>query len=160
MIYRCPTVPALYQSGLTVIELLMAFLIVGFLAVVAVPSYQAYVDRVDRELVVGCIRQIELVIDRFYVERQRLPDSLAEISLPGDCRTDAWGNPFRYLKLAGKKGKSGNRKDRNENPLNADYDLYSIGEDGKTNQSLRPKVSHDDIIRARNGAYIGLAADF
>ena len=160
MTNRRLNMPMLFQFGLTLIDLLMGFLIVGILAVVAVPSYQTHVDRVDNELVVGCIRQIELVIDRFYVERNRLPDGLDEISLPGDCQTDAWGNPFRYLKLAGKKGKGGNRKDRSENPLNADYDLYSMGKDGKTSQSLRPKVSHDDIIRARNGTYIGLAEDY
>ena len=152
--------PKSHLSGLTLIELLIAFLIVGLLSAVAVPSYRAYVDRVETELVVSCMRQIEIAIDRFYVENQRLPDNLDEVSLPGDCRTDPWGNAFRYLKLAGKKGKGGNRKDRNENPLNSDYDLYSMGRDGKTNQSLRPKVSHDDIIRARNGAYIGLAADY
>jgi hypothetical protein len=90
--------------------------------------------------------------------------ALSTIAIPSyRARTDQAGprdNPYRYLRLAGKKGKFGNRKDRNENPLNADYNLYRMGKDGKTNQSLRPAVSHDDVIRARNGAYIGLAKDY
>ena len=152
--------PSLYQVGLTLIELMFALLIVGLLTIIAVPVYQTNANLVDNQIAAACLKKIEAAIDRFYMENQRLPDSLAEVSLPGDCRTDPWGNPYRYLKLAGKKGKGGNRKDRNENPLNSDYDLYSMGEDGLTNESLRPKVSHDDIIRARNGAYFGLAADY
>jgi general secretion pathway protein G len=45
-------------------------------------------------------------------------------------------------------------------PLNTDYDLCSMGPDGKTNAPLTAKASHDDIIRANDGQYIGVAANF
>jgi general secretion pathway protein G len=45
-------------------------------------------------------------------------------------------------------------------PLNSDYDLYSTGQDGDSQSPLKAKVSRDDIIRANDGAYIGLAAAY
>jgi general secretion pathway protein G len=44
--------------------------------------------------------------------------------------------------------------------LNSDYDLYSMGEDGESVPPLTAKQSRDDIIRANNGGFIGLAADY
>ncbi len=148
------------QSGVTLIELVVAMLIVAALSAIAIPGYRANVEQANADFAGGCLRQFEMVIQRFYIESHQYPASIDEIVPPGNCQTDPWGNPYRYLRLAGKKGKGGNRKDGKENPLNADYDLYSMGKDGKTSQSLRPKVSHDDIIRAKNGAYIGLAEDY
>ncbi len=52
------------------------------------------------------------------------------------------------------------RKDRFLVPINSDYDLYSKGKDGESKAPLSPKVSHDDIIRANDGAFVGLASEF
>ena len=52
------------------------------------------------------------------------------------------------------------RKDRFLVPINSDYDLYSMGPDGKTNEPLTNPVSKDDIIRASDGAYVGVAENF
>ena len=74
---------------------------------------------------------------------------------------DPWDQPYEYLNIrtAG-KGKGGLRKDGKLNPLNTDYDLYSIGADGKTAGALSAKSSRDDIVRANNGAYLGLGEDY
>ena len=45
-------------------------------------------------------------------------------------------------------------------PLNSDYDLYSMGLDGESKKPLSAKVSQDDILRALDGAFVGLAEDF
>jgi general secretion pathway protein G len=45
-------------------------------------------------------------------------------------------------------------------PINSDYDLYSIGKDGESVAPLTAKKSWDDVIRAADGAYIGLAKGF
>jgi general secretion pathway protein G len=45
-------------------------------------------------------------------------------------------------------------------PLNTDFDLYSIGADKKTNERINALVSQDDVIRANNGKYYGLAAEY
>ena len=52
------------------------------------------------------------------------------------------------------------KRDRNLWPLNTDYDLYSLGADGKTSRLLSSPESQDDIIRANNGQFIGLASDY
>lgn len=52
------------------------------------------------------------------------------------------------------------RKDRFLVPINSDYDLYSMGPDGQTNEPLNVPVSRDDIVRASNGAYVGVAENF
>ena len=45
-------------------------------------------------------------------------------------------------------------------PLNSDYDLYSIGADGESKKTLSAPASYDDVIRALDGAYVGLASEF
>lgn len=52
------------------------------------------------------------------------------------------------------------RKDRFLVPINSDYDLYSMGPDGKSTSALTAKISQDDIIRASDGLFIGRACDF
>ncbi len=51
------------------------------------------------------------------------------------------------------------RKNFMDVPVNQDYDLYSMGKDGKTNISFRVPVSYDDVVRAYNGQYIGLVSE-
>jgi general secretion pathway protein G len=46
-----------------------------------------------------------------------------------------------------------------EKPLNTDFDLYSMGKDGKTKPKTTDKDSFDDIIRANNGTFVGLASE-
>ena len=52
------------------------------------------------------------------------------------------------------------RKDGKINALNTDYDLYSVGADGESVAPLSASASKDDVIRALNGGFIGLASNF
>ena len=52
------------------------------------------------------------------------------------------------------------RRDRFLKPLNSDYDLYSVGKDGESKRNLDARKSWDDVIRAVNGLYVGLASEF
>ncbi len=52
------------------------------------------------------------------------------------------------------------RKDRFLVPINSDYDLYSLGKDGRSVAALTAKDSRDDVVRASDGAFIGLASNF
>lgn len=54
----------------------------------------------------------------------------------------------------------GARKDRFGAPLNSDFDLYSMGKNRATADSLSTPQSHDDIVRASDGMFVGLASDF
>ena len=44
--------------------------------------------------------------------------------------------------------------------INSDFDLYSSGPDGQSMPTLNATVSRDDIVRAADGAFYGVAASF
>lgn len=144
--------------GFTFIELMISLAIVGVLASVATPMYQDYRERVRVNTAITDIAAMSAAIRVFSTDAQRFPVSLAEIRMGG--KLDPWGRPYRYLDLTTVKGHGASRKDKRLNPLNSDFDLYSVGKDGDTSTSLNPKVSRDDVIRARDGRFIGLARDF
>jgi general secretion pathway protein G len=73
---------------------------------------------------------------------------------------DPWGRPYVYTDLSQRGSRGRARKDGRLNPINSDFDLYSVGEDGRTAMPLTAPMSHDDVIRARDGGFLGLARDF
>jgi general secretion pathway protein G len=83
--------------------------------------------------------------------------TLADVHL--DTKLDPWGQPYRYYNILA-NGKGHARKDHALNPLNRDFDLYSVGPDGQTKPQITQKDSLDDVIRANDGVFIGVAADF
>lgn len=64
------------------------------------------------------------------------------------------------MDVSGPGGKGKARKDHKLNPINSDFDLYSLGPDGVSKTQLTQKDSLDDIVRARDGGYVGLASEF
>ena len=142
--------------GFTIIEIMLVVALLGVLAAIAMPSYRAYVERAEMTQVFLDMAAIDSKLKAFELENGKLPETLDEI---GWTKPDKWGNPYYYLNMDGASiGKK--RKDRSLHPLNSDYDLYSAGPDGKTTTPLTAKISQDDIIRANNGAFIGVAKDY
>ena len=148
------------HGGYNLMELLLLVAVIGALAMVAYPSYTQYVDRSNNVVAATFIESIAQSIERFHTIFDRYPDSLAEIALDG--MRDPWGNPFQYLRIQGGnlKGKGKLRKDKSLVPVNSDFDLYSMGKDGASVPPFTAKQSRDDIVRANNGGFIGLAADY
>ncbi len=134
--------------------------IAGVLAMIAVPAYQGYVERSRMAGVVAQIRWIEDLVAAFELENRVLPGDLSAVG--ADRMRDTWGNPYQYLRISGpnppKKGEL--RKDKNLVPINSDFDLYSMGPDGDSKMPLTAKASRDDIIRAADGAFVGVAEDY
>ena len=147
--------------AITLVELLIAIAILGTLSAIAVPSYNNYIDKARNSTAIVDIREIELGIVRFQAVNGRLPNTLAEAGLP--TKLDPWGRLYSYLRIQGgveKDIQKHGRKDRSTHPINTDFDLYSMGKDGRSQQPLTAKASHDDIVRANNGAFVGLASDY
>ncbi len=148
---------------MTLIELMLVIAVLGVIVTIALPSYRSYIDKTDNALAMTRITTIRSVIERFYLEKHRFPNTLQEIasSLP-DNGVDPWGNRYLYLNIAdgGPAARGSARKDRRLNPINTQYDLYSMGKDGVTKTQVSNKDSLDDIILARDGKFIGVAADF
>ena len=146
------------NSGFTLIELVVVMVIVAILVTVAMPAYQSYMLRLKNNQAILDIGDISSKIGRYYTANNAYPASLA--SLLGSTPSDPWGNPYQYLNIAAGVSKGKIRKDKNINPLNSDYDLYSMGADGLTSLPLTAANSQDDIVRAGNGGFIGLATGF
>lgn len=146
------------QHGFTVIEILIAVAIIGILAAIAVPNYTRYVEKARVAQAVTDIAGISVLVAKFMDDNYSPPESLVAIHAAG--RLDPWGRPYVFTNLLGVNGRGSARKDKNLNPLNSDFDLYSMGRDGDSKLPLSPKVSQDDVIRARDGRFIGLAKDF
>lgn len=161
-----PTSSTASEQGFSLLEFMLAIGILGLIAVLGVPSYQESVYKARVSQAMKDIRELEIAIERFNTQNGRLPDDMTELGR--DDMRDPWDQPYQYLAIAPfvVKGKvKGSlmgqvRKDRHLNPLNSDYDLYSIGRDGDSKKPLPPKASHDDIVRAGNGGFVGLAKDY
>lgn len=145
------------QRGFTLVE---AMLVVGLVAVlfgIATPVYQSYRDRVRTSTATREIVEMSAIVQHFELDRRAFPASLDQVGL--SAKLDPWGRPYVYYNVEA-NGRGGARKDRRLNPLNTDFDLYSLGPDGKTKPQVTQRDSVDDIIRASNGRYVGVAADF
>jgi len=147
-------------KGFGLLELMIALVIAGLLVSIAVPAYDQFVDRAKVAKAVGDIGTISIEIGKFQLKNNNaLPGNLAELGI--DVPLDPWGQPYTYLNIATAGPGNGQfRKDKNLNPLNTDFDLYSSGEDRDSKGPLSAKASRDDVVRANNGAYIGLGEDY
>lgn len=146
------------QHGFTLIELLIAIAIIGILASIALPAYQDYTEKARIAIAVQDIATIAVKAEAYWNDERAYPADLAAIGEGG--KLDPWKSPYQYLNLYNKKGKGGNRKDKKLNPLNSDFDLYSMGKDGATHTQISIKAGRDDVIRANDGRFIDLASKY
>ncbi|NIO11736.1 MAG: prepilin-type N-terminal cleavage/methylation domain-containing protein [Deltaproteobacteria bacterium] len=151
----------LRSEGVTLVELMISVAIIATLAGIAAPIFGSYVDKARSAKAVSDIRTtLEAGITLYEFTHEVLPTSLADINRGSIL--DPWGNTYQYLNLvAGGPGVRGHaRKDRFLVPLNSDYDLYSMGKDGRSVAPLTSRWSRDDILRANDGSFVGSASDF
>lgn len=148
------------SKGFGLLEWMVVLVISSLLISIAVPAYMQFVQRAKVAGAIGGIGAIALEIGRFQLRnndalRLTLDDLGVEIPL------DPWQQTYEYLNIvAAGPGNGAFRKDGNLNPLNTDFDLYSVGRDGDSKGPLSAKASRDDIVRANNGAFIGLAENY
>ena len=146
------------HRGFTAIEIILVVAIIGVTAAVALPAYANYRERVRITQAVIDIKGLEAQIKSYGLENRALPASLSDIGRGG--MLDPWGNPYQYTNLETIKGNGKARKNKNLVPINSDFDLYSNGKDGASASPLTAKASRDDIVRASDGRFVGLASDY
>jgi general secretion pathway protein G len=152
-----------FTFGWTLIELLLVLAIVGTLASLSIIKMQDAINLARVAKAIGDIETIQAELTGFESDDDTLPSTLAGINRDGYL--DPWGRQYQYLKfptsMRGRGGAIGQaRKDRFLVPLNSTFDLYSMGKDGESQPPVSARVSHDDIIRANDGGFVGLAARF
>lgn len=146
------------SSGFTLVELLITIAIVGILSGIGIPLYAGYIEKAKIIRAVAEITTVSKSITAYNIDNGKYPQSLAEVGYVSII--DPWGAQYRYLNIQTTRGNGPKRKDRFVVPINSDYDLYSIGRDGKSQPPLTARTSKDDVIRANDGTYIGLASAF
>jgi general secretion pathway protein G len=148
------------QRAFSMIELVIVMAIISILAAISVPFMWNYLDKAQSVSAVSDIERISRSIELYVAQTGHPPSSLSDVYM--DKLKDPWGNPYQYLSFETVKGngKGKFRKDRNLVPINSDYDLYSMGPDGKSSGPLTAAASRDDIIRAGNGSFVGIAEDY
>lgn len=161
-----------WAGGFTLIELLLVLAVMGILTLMGMHAYAHFINKAKNTRAIAELRLLDKEIIGFLQSNGRLPDSLVEIGR--ESMLDPWKHGYRYLnfeitaaasevwrtKGSKSKGKGkGKGLDKSES-LNSDYDLYSMGRDGMSLPTLEDETSKDDIIRAADGSYIGLAAEY
>jgi general secretion pathway protein G len=143
--------------GFTLVELAIVIVVLGALAVMAVPNYSRALEAARVARAIGDIQTIEKDIVSYEVEFDTTPPSLAAVGR--GAMLDPWRRPYVYADFA-TVGTGGARKDRFLVPLNSTYDLYSVGRDGVSSPPMNAQNSRDDVVRANDGGFVGLAVNY
>ncbi|MGD8771049.1 MAG: prepilin-type N-terminal cleavage/methylation domain-containing protein [Desulfobacterales bacterium] len=145
--------------GYTLIEIMIVMAILGTLSAMAVPNYLKYRENARVAVALTDIRMIEKQIKGYEFDNNRLPDSLNDVF--NNNPIDPWNNPYQYVRITGEKSQRGIlRKDHFMVPVNTDYDLYSMGKDGRSQSAFTSDASQDDVVRVNNGGFVGLVSDY
>lgn len=149
------------QHAFTLVELMITLVVIGALAAIALPSYQNYRERARIYEASTTIAAISMNLKNYQVDNKYFPPTLNTLPIYNPVPLDPWGKPYQYLAIdidpAPNRGAQ--RKDKHLNPLNSDFDLYSMGPDGRTAKPLTAAAAKDDVVRAGNGRFVGVAKD-
>lgn len=157
----CPQTPAslapepasrsLLSRGFTLVELLMVMVIIAILAILTMPSFIAIKEKARVMRTVSELRDLEKLIVAYALDKGAFPANLADIGQAG--RNDPWGQPYRY----------GPPVRELMVLINEDFDLYSAGLNGLSEDDISAEASLDDIVRSggSNGdiGFVGLASE-
>lgn len=145
------------SRGLTLVELVIVLAIIATLTAISVAVYGNVTERSKVAKAIADLQVMDGEIAAFEGENGRLPNNLAEIN--HSSLRDPWGNPYQYFDFS--TGPTGNRrKDHSLVPINTTYDLYSMGRDGQSSPPLTASSSRDDVVRANDGGFYGLASTY
>jgi general secretion pathway protein G len=147
----------MWRRAFTLIELLLVVVILGALAALAIPNLQRVVERARVTKAIADVKILGQEITEYWLKNNMYPNSLADVDRAGFI--DPWGNPYQYLAVEG-ASRGQLRKDRFLVPVNSDFDLYSMGPDGLSRPPFTARASQDDIVRANDGGFVGIADDY
>jgi len=145
------------SKAFTVFEAVIVLAVMGTLLAVAIPIYSNVLNKAKIVTAITDIAAVSRDLEDYLEENGTLPDTIDDIK---PNFRDPWGRPYEYLVILGRATEDVEglwRKCRFQKPLNGDFDLYSKGKDGNSSPPVTAQVSYDDIVRANDGGFIGLA---
>jgi general secretion pathway protein G len=148
--------PQLGALGFTLVETLVCVAALGMIANAAASQILTQLEQHRIERATDDIVGIENAIEQYRASHHRLPDSLGQLAT--QVPQDPWGRSYEYLNFS--VGDAAQQRHFNGLPINSEYDLYSRGSDGRTDPNVRMEAARNDIVRARDGGFVGLARDY
>jgi general secretion pathway protein G len=160
------------SQGFTLVELVVVMGVLAVLTLLGMGAYSHFINQAKNTRAIAEIRLLEKEIFEFWQTNDRLPDSLAELGHA--IMLDPWKTPYQYInfdttagwedmrRIAKKKdnGKGKGKGKGKSDALNEDFDLFSMGKDRMSAPDLDDGSSLDDIVRADDGRYTGLASEY
>ena len=160
------------SQGFTLVELVVVMGVLAILTLMGMGVYSHFINKAKNTRAIAEIRLLEKEILEFWQTNDRLPDSLAELGHA--AMLDPWKTPYQYINFDTTAGgedirrvtqKKNNGKGKGlgldkSDALNEDFDLFSMGEDRMSAPDLDDGSSLDDIVRADDGRYTGLASEY
>ena len=151
-----------YNRGFTLIEVLMVVAIISALALIAIPNYASLKNMANIARCKSEIRTVEKSIIAYNLDNAKFPDGPLDTTVTTTL-IDPWGNYYQYYNIQ-KNGTAGQYVDNLDNPMNDDFDLYSMGINGVSTgvipHTLADPKCMDDIIRVADGTLVELGSDY
>lgn len=145
------------SRGFTLLEIIIVLSIISILSTIGSIMYVGHLERARVYSAIQILTAMSTELQDYGIDSGSYPQSLNDLGY-GNL-LDPWGTPYQYLNIStANRGQM--RKDRFLVPINSDFDLYSMGKDGDSRRPLVAPVSRDDVIRANDGQYIGIAEGF
>ena len=149
--------------GLTILELMVTMMGFATLMAIALPVIEGAQEDLRLHEAVTDIQVIQFEVITYEFKYGTIPETMDDMNVPEDILTDPWGRSYQYLNYVwgdAQTPKQKPKKDQFLKPINTAFDIYSMGPDGETAENLNSNDAKDDIIRAADGEYLGVAEEF
>ena len=139
------------NCGFTLIELIVISAILGVLVLMALPAYKSYLNSTKIVAAASDIRTIEKAISAYLLDKNMTVPAATLGEMGIESPLDPWKRTYVYQIVAGAP-----LEDIAGQPLNTDYDLYSMGQDGASDPASGNAANADDIARSNDGGFVGV----
>jgi general secretion pathway protein G len=175
--------------GFSMVEMLIVVAVIAILASIGIPRYLQAVRTARNVQAIGDIRKISVEIEQYRARHGGLPEVLPVerddpwgrpyqyipwapvVKVVGGVELVVDPDEDEEKKSKRKKKPKKPKQDEETEPepteeeteyelVNTEYDLFSLGIGGRTGASLDEAESLDDIVRADDGGFVGLAREY